>query len=321
MTVDPVILWQPFATLSGGEQTKLLLAALFAQPGSFPLLDEPTNHLDQRGRRQVADYLQNKHQGFIITSHDQDFLDRVIDHTLVIERHQPVLERGNYSTYFAQKSRRDQQAISQNEQLHADIKRLRSAKQQRLQWAQRAEHEKQNNAHADKGFIGAKAAKMMKKSLTMTRRLDQAASDKEGVLQEVEEVAPLTITQLPSTHPTLLELDQVGLTVSGCQLFDNLSFKVAPHDCVLLTGDNGSGKSSLIKAIMGQPVDQVTGAIRLAHGTKVSLVRQQYTDQHGSLTAFAQRNHLPVDQLLNMLRKLGMERASFTTPIDQMSMG
>ena len=321
MAVDPVILWQPFATLSGGEQTKLLLAALFAQPGSFPLLDEPTNHLDQRGRRQVADYLQNKHQGFIITSHDQDFLDRVIDHTLVIERHQLVLERGNYSTYFAQKSRRDQQAISQNEQLHADIKRLRSAKQQRLQWAQRAEHEKQNNAHADKGFIGAKAAKMMKKSLTMTRRLDQAASDKEGVLQEVEEVAPLTITQLPSTHPTLLELDQVGLTVSGRQLFDNLSFKVAPHDCVLLTGDNGSGKSSLIKAIMGQPVDQVTGTIRLAHGTKVSLVRQQYTDQHGSLTAFAQRNHLPVDQLLNMLRKLGMERASFTTPIDQMSMG
>ena len=180
MAVDPVILWQPFATLSGGEQTKLLLAALFAQPRSFPLLDEPTNHLDQRGRRQVADYLQNKHQGFIFTSHDQDFLDRVIDHTLVIERHQLVLERGNYSTYFAQKSRRDQQAISQNEQLHADIKRLRSAKQQRLQWAQRAEHEKQNNAHADKGFIGAKAAKMMKKSLTMTRRLDQAASDKEG---------------------------------------------------------------------------------------------------------------------------------------------
>ena len=214
MAVDPVILWQPFASLSGGEQTKLLLAALFAQPGSFPLLDEPTNHLDQRGRRQVADYLQNKHQGFIITSHDQDFLDRVIDHTLVIECHQLVLERGNSSTYFAQKSRRDQQAISQNGQLHADIKRLRSAKQQRLQWAQRAEHEKQNNAHADKGFIGAEAAKMMKKSLTMTRRLDQAASDKEGVLQEVEEVAPLTITQLPSTHPTPLGLDQVGLTAN-----------------------------------------------------------------------------------------------------------
>lgn len=79
-----MILWQPFSTLSGGEQTKLLLAALFAQPGKFPLLDEPTNHLDQNGRRQIAEYLQNKHQGFIITSHDQNFLDQVIDHTLVI---------------------------------------------------------------------------------------------------------------------------------------------------------------------------------------------------------------------------------------------
>ena len=132
---------------------------------------------------------------------------------------------------------------------------------------------------------------------------------------------PLTINQLSSTHSALLDLDRVGLTVSGRQLFANLSFTVATHDCVLLTGDNGSGKSSLIKAIMSQPVDQVTGTISLAHGTKVSLVRQQYTDQHGSLTAFAQRNHLPVDQLLNMLRKLGMERASFTTPINQMSMG
>lgn len=162
---------------------------------------------------------------------------------------------------------------------------------------------------------------MMKKSLTMTRRLDQAASDKKGLLQEVENIVPLTINQLSSTHSALLDLDRVGLTVSGRQLFANLSFTVATHDCVLLTGDNGSGKSSLIKAIMSQPVDQVTGTISLAHGTKVSLVRQQYTDQHGSLTAFAQRNHLPVDQLLNMLRKLGMERASFTTPIDQMSMG
>lgn len=129
MGVDPALLWQPFATLSGGEQTKVLLAALFAQPGVFPLLDEPTNHLDTRGRQEVAAYLRAKQQGFIITSHDQAFLDRVIDHTLVIERHQLVLERGNYSTYFAQKKRSDQAAIATNDRLHADIQRLHAAKQ------------------------------------------------------------------------------------------------------------------------------------------------------------------------------------------------
>ena len=106
----------------------------------------------------MAAYLQAKRQGFIITSHDQAFLDQVIDHTLVIERHQLVLERGNYTTYFAQKRRRDQEVIASNERLHADIQRLHAAKQQRLQWAQRAEGEKRHNAHADKGFIGARAA-------------------------------------------------------------------------------------------------------------------------------------------------------------------
>lgn len=313
MGVDPVLLWQPFATLSGGEQTKVLLAALFAQPGVFPLLDEPTNHLDTRGRQEVAAYLRAKHQGFIITSHDQAFLDRVIDHTLVIERHQLVLERGNYSTYFAQKKRRNQTAIATNDRLHADI--------QRLQWPQRAEGEKRHNAHADKGFIGAKAAKMMKKSQTMAHRLDQVAAAKTGLLQEVETVAPLTTNQQSSYHQTLLTLEQVGITLPGRQLFTDLSLTVKQGECVLLTGDNGSGKSTLIKAILGQPVGQVSGTITLAHGTTVSLVRQHYTDQRGSLTAYAHRNHLPVDQLLNTLKKLGMERASFTTPLDQLSMG
>ena len=195
----------------------------------------------------------------------------MIDHTLVIERHQLVLERGNYSTYFAQKKRRNQTAIATNDRLHADIQRLHAAKQQRLQWPQRAEGEKRHNAHADKGFIGAKAAKMMKKSQTMAHRLDQVAAAKTGLLQEVETVAPLTTNQQSSYHQTLLTLEQVGIT--------------------------------------------------LAHGTTVSLVRQHYTDQRGSLTAYAHRNHLPVDQLLNTLKKLGMERASFTTPLDQLSMG
>lgn len=306
MGVDPVLLWQPFATLSGGEQTKVLLAALFAQPGVFPLLDEPTNHLDTRGRQEVAAYLRAKHQGFIITSHDQAFLDRVIDHTLVIERHQLVLERGNYSTYFAQKKRRNQTAIATNDRLHA-------AKQQRLQWAQRAEGEKHHNAHADKGFIEAKAAKMMKKSQTMAHRLDQVAVAKTGLLQEVETVAPLIINQQPSYHQTLLTLEQVGITLPGRQLFTDLSLTVKQGECVLLTGDNGSGKSTLIKAILGQPVGQVSGTITLAHGTMVSLVRQHYTDQRGSLTAYAHCNHLPVDQLsMGQQEKVKLARSLLT---------
>lgn len=249
LQMDPNLLWQPYATLSGGEQTKLMLAATFAQPNHFALLDEPTNHLDQHGRREVAAYLENKKSGFIVTSHDREFIDRVVDHIIAIERHQIVVEQGAYSTYLTQKARRDQTAISQNDQLHKSISRLKQAQQQRQQWAQNAENEKQHNAHADKGFIGAKAAKMMKKSVVLNNRLNDQIVQKQGLLKDVETVVPLTINVQPSHHDPLLTLDNVALSINGRALFHDLSLTVHAHDQVALCADNGSGKSSLFQAI------------------------------------------------------------------------
>lgn len=321
MGVDPALLWQSYESLSGGEQTKVQLAALFALDGNFLLLDEPTNHLDQHGRQQVADYLARKKQGFIITSHDQDFLDRVIDHTLVIERHQLVLSHGNYSTYFQQKHRRDQEALATNRQLRSEIKSLQRSRQQRLQWAQRAEGEKKHNSHADKGFIGAKAAKMMKKTTTTTNRLGAAIEERQGLLKEVEEVDRLPLNSLPSHHSTRLKVEKVTLTIAGRQLFKPVSFKVGAHDQVALSGPNGAGKSSLLNAIQGNFTGQATGTITLANAVKVSCVRQDYATNHGYLADFAKANGLAYDLLLNILRKLGMERATFRVPIEEMSMG
>lgn len=321
LEADPNLLWQPFQTMSGGEQTKVLLAVLFAQDDVFPLLDEPTNHLDRASRQQVAHYLQAKRQGFMITSHDRDFLDQVIDHCLVIERHQLILEKGNYSTYFQQKQRRDQTARSQNQELRSSIKRLKKAQQQRQSWAQRAEKEKIHNSHADKGFIGAKAAKMMKKSVIMNQRIDNAINAKQGLLQEVETIVPLTINCQASHHDPLLRLNQVGLRIDDRTLCHNLSLVLHPHQQVALVGPNGSGKSSLLKAITGHFAGKQSGAITLAHDLQISIVRQQYLDHHGSLAQFAHDNQLAEEDLLNLLRKLGMDRATFNVPIEKMSLG
>ena len=319
--VDPALLWQPYQTLSGGERTKVQLATLFAQDNSFFLLDEPTNHLDLPGRRQVAAYLAHKQSGFIITSHDQDFLDQVIDHTLVIERHQLVLSQGNYSTYFHQKEQRDQHAQATNRQLRAEIKDLKATRQQRLKWAQRAEGEKKGNAHADKGFIGAKAAKMMKKTIATANCLDQAITERQGLLENVEEVVPLTLNYQPAHQQTLLSLDQVSLALAGRQLFRPLTCTVHRQEQLALIGPNGVGKSSLIKAIAGRFTGELSGKISRPTGITVSYVRQDYATNTGSLRQFADRYSLPYDLLLSLLRKLGMDRATFTVPIEQMSMG
>lgn len=315
------ILWQPFNTLSGGEQTKVLLATIFAQQQSFILLDEPTNHLDQDSRQILANYLRRKKQGFIITSHDQDFVDQVVDHTLVIERHHLILSQGNYSEYLRQKQLRNRHAIAMNRQLKSQIDQLQQAKQQRLQWAQRTEKEKSHNSHADKGFIGAKAARMMKKSITLNRRMDEKIEQKQGLLQEVEKIVPLTINYQPDHHHRLLQVRNLSLNYAQQKLFQPLSFAVGQHDVVVLQGKNGAGKSSLFHAILNNFTGQINGQIELTPGLNISLVRQQYQTNHGSLAKFASDNHLIYQDLLNLLRKLGMARKTFAVPIEEMSLG
>ena len=83
LKVDAEVLYRPFNTLSYGEQEKVLLAVLFLGEERFLLIDEPTNHLDAEARRQIAQYL-NKKKGFILVSHDRNFLDSCVDHILSI---------------------------------------------------------------------------------------------------------------------------------------------------------------------------------------------------------------------------------------------
>ena len=120
---DLNVLWRPFFTLSGGEQTKVLLALLFVDEHSFSLIDEPTNHLDIKGREQVAKYLKKKQQGYIVVSHDRTFLDQTVDHILAIEKNQLILYQGNFSTYEEQKAQRDAYEQIQNIKLKKEINR------------------------------------------------------------------------------------------------------------------------------------------------------------------------------------------------------
>lgn len=164
---------QPFATLSHGEQTKLLLAALFCRDDPFLLIDEPTNHLDEHARAGIAAYLRSK-SGFILVSHDRAFLDGCVDHILAINRTRIDLRQGNFSSWYENKQREDRQEIERNERLQADIRRLSAAARRTADWSEQAEKSKTGSRNSglrpDRGYIGHKAAKMMKRSKAIEQR-------------------------------------------------------------------------------------------------------------------------------------------------------
>lgn len=323
LQLDPKVLWQPFNTLSGGEQTKVLLALAFKNKNSFVLLDEPTNHLDAHTRQQVATYLNNKKQGFIITSHDRDFLNQVIDHTLVIEAQNIRLQQGDYARYEEQKAIEDKSNLAQNEKLKRSISQLKTSAAQKKNWARSAEREKENNSHADKGFITAKAARVMKRSTTMQKRIESQIKDKEGLLTNIETITPLSINFQTSHHQDILNVEKLTLAYPGYNsLFKPISFNLKQGQQVVLKGDNGSGKSSLIRAILKQDdIKIIDGNISLASNLKISYLQQLEDNNTDNLKQFAEHHHLEYNELLNILHKLGVERNTFTNRICDLSAG
>ena len=329
LEVSDTVLERPFSTLSGGEQTKLLLAALFAGEDRFLLIDEPTNHLDMLGRETVARYLRGK-RSFILVSHDREFLDGCIDHVMSIGKAQITVQKGNYTTWQREKEARDNLELQKNQQLKKDIRRLETAARQTANWSNQVEKSKKKNvntagnggpAKLDKGYIGHKAAKMMQRSKSIRQRQDAALSEKEMLLREFETVEELKMHPLKAAQSTLLRLEQVSIAYKpGAPVCEAVSFSVPAGGRVALRGKNGSGKSSLLKLICGEDIPY-TGTLWKCGGLVISYVGQDASGLRGTLREYA--SQLGVDQSLfqTILRKLGFSRVQFEKDISEFSAG
>lgn len=187
LEVKVEVLYRPFETLSNGEQTKVLLAALFLNEGHFLLIDEPTNHLDVKAREIVSAYLKKK-KGFILVSHDRQFLDGCVDHILSLNRTNIEIQNGNFSSWMVNFERQQEFELTQNERLEKDIHRLQQAAKRTSNWSDKVEASKygvqSSGLKADRGFVGHKAAKMMRRSKSIEARQQQALEQKKGLLKK-----------------------------------------------------------------------------------------------------------------------------------------
>ena len=314
---------RPYITLSLGERTKILLAALFAKENRFLLIDEPTNHLDQPARRLVGDYLAGK-QGFILVSHDRAFLDRCTDHILSINPSELQIQKGNFSSWQENKRRQDQFELSQSEKLKKEIGRLSSAARQASQWAGRVEREKYGSqtsgTRPERGNHGHKSAKMMKRAKALeTRRLD-ALREKEELLKNLEHTEDLRIRPLPFSGRRLAELKEVSIQYGNLTACKGVSFAIEPGDRIVLQGKNGSGKSSVLKLLLGEALS-FSGQLTKDSRLNISYVSQDTTRLKGSLTEYAAARGLEESYLKAMLRKMGFSRSQLEKDCSDFSGG
>lgn len=336
MGVDPEILYRPIRTLSHGERTKAMLAVLFSGENEFLLVDEPTNHLDKDGRELVKKYLNTK-KGFILVSHDRDLLDAVCDHMLVLNRESVEVVSGNFSSWWENKQKADSFAIAENEKHMKEIGKLRGAADRAGRWADKNENTKigydpvkeHDRCISSRPYIGAKTKKMQSRVKNFEKRINREIEEKEGLLNDIEKVDELKLIPLTHHKKCLVECREFSLCYKDSSdnrnILDSISFQLMQGDILFLNGENGCGKSSLIKAIINNPGDTsnmvMSGKLETASGLVISYINQNTSHLRGSLKEYAKKHDLDYSIFLTLLSKLDMSRVQFEKNIEEYSEG
>jgi len=323
LRVSEDVLYRSFDSLSNGEQTKVLLAALFLKENRFLLIDEPTNHLDMNARKLVSDYLHTK-SGFILVSHDRSFLDNCVDHILAINKTNIEIQKGNFTDWWENKERQDHFELAENEKLRKDIKRLADSAKRTSSWSDEVEKTKNGTRNSglrvDRGYVGHKAAKMMKRSKSIEHRQQTAIDERSKLMKNIENTDSLKISQLAFHKNQLAELEHVSIFYGEKMVCDDISFTIDQGDRIALSGINGSGKSSVIKLICGENMNY-TGTLRKGSQLKISYVSQDTSQLQGNLTDFARTNGIDESLFKAILRKLDFSRVQFEKDISAFSGG
>lgn len=308
----------PFGDLSGGEKTKVQIIAMFLKKNRFLLLDEPTNHLDLEGRQTLAGYL-NQKSGFIVVSHDRLFVDSIVDHILSINKNNIYIEKGGYSSWQLNKDRQDYFEYKTSEKLKREIKNLEEATKRTRKWSQDKEYEKKGSK-GDKGFIGAKSARLMKRALTFEKRVQKNLEDKKTLLKNMETPLEIIVKQETSEHDTFLEVKNMTVAYENHEVIKDLSFRINKGDRIWVKGVNGSGKTTLLKAILGE-IPLTLGSVHLEEGIKLVYSSQIPRWQSGFLLDRMKEEGIQRHWFQMVLNYFDIDESYYSRPIESFSEG
>lgn len=320
---DTELIYSPFNMLSFGEQTKVMLCSMFLIEDAFLLLDEPTNHLDAKTRSVVSAYLKKKN-GFILVSHYRQLLNEVCDHIISINKSTIDVMSGNYDVWKEAFDNREQFEIMQRDKIIKDINRLESASKNTANWSNKVEKSKFNTKNSglsvDRGYVGHKSAKMMKKAKTIEKRMNRQKEEKENLLGDFEHTFSLKIKAERYRAEKMGYVHNLSLSYYDKEIFGGISFDICSGDRIVLSGKNGCGKTSLIKILLGEQ-EKSAGEFKINNDVKISYVSQSDDNLKGSLSDYALKNNVDLNLMLSILNKLNVQGDCFLGRIENFSKG
>ena len=229
LDIPPQMLEQEFDSLSGGEKTRVNLARLILENTDILLLDEPTNHLDLRATEWLEDYLLHFKGTVLAISHDRFFLDKVVQRCIEISDGKAELYSGNYSFYVEERQHRFEEKLKKYEKDQAKIEQLTRAAEQMHLWA----------------FMGND--KLHKRAFSMEKRIEKLSHSEKPREQRKLNVK---FKEREFVGDEVLVIDGLEKRYGDRVLFSGLDLLVTGGERIALIGDNGTGKSTLVKLIM-----------------------------------------------------------------------
>lgn len=256
----------PFARLSGGEKTKVCLAALLLEEPEILLLDEPTNHLDMGAIEWLEQFLCGYPGTVLVISHDRYFLDKVVKKVIEVEDGEATTYYTNYSGFQQEKETRLLQEFANYQEQQKKIKKMKEAIKQLIEWA--------NQANPPSAGLHRRAASMQK-------ALDRMVKLKRPILER--EKIGLELQPMDRSGQQVIVFKGLSKILGGRTLFQSIDGLVRYGERVALIGNNGCGKSTLLKILRGE-VDPDQGEVHLGSQVNAGYLAQESAPQEYNQT-------------------------------------
>ena len=241
-----------FSSLSGGQQTRVILCKLLLGQSNLLLLDEPTNHLDIESTEWLEGFLKDYNGAFIIISHDRYFLDRVTNKTFELENSRLTVYNGNYSLYVKQKEEREKTLLRNYENTTKEIQRIEGIIEQQKRWNRE---------------------KNIKTAESKQKQIDRLEKDLEKP-EILNESIKFNFRADTVGGTEVLRCKGLEMAFDSKKLFENTDIEINRGERVFLLGANGCGKTTLFKIITGE-IEPLAGTVKTGASVSVGYFDQK----------------------------------------------